>query len=79
MASDLANGKHQAMTASLVTVSDANLRERFRRLTEEWKETFSVSVQLGTDGMLKPYQRIIGMGLPAVPLILAELRREPDQ
>jgi len=29
--------------------------------------------------MLKPYQRIVGMGLSAVPLILEELRREPDQ
>jgi hypothetical protein len=29
--------------------------------------------------MLKPYQRIIGMGWPVVPLILEELRREPDQ
>jgi hypothetical protein len=29
--------------------------------------------------MLQPYQRIIGMGWPAVPLILEELSREPDQ
>ncbi len=29
--------------------------------------------------MLKPYQRIVGMGLSTVPLILEELRREPDQ
>jgi hypothetical protein len=29
--------------------------------------------------MLRPYQRIIGMGMPAVPLILDELRRQPDQ
>jgi hypothetical protein len=29
--------------------------------------------------MLRPYQRIIGMGMPAVPLILKELEREPDQ
>jgi hypothetical protein len=28
--------------------------------------------------MLRPYQRIIGMGPPAVSLILEELRREPD-
>jgi hypothetical protein len=28
--------------------------------------------------MLRPYQAIIGMGLPVVPLILEELRREPD-
>ena len=29
--------------------------------------------------MLKPYQRIIGMGWSVVPLILEELNREPDQ
>jgi hypothetical protein len=29
--------------------------------------------------MLRPYQQIIGMGWEAVPLILEELRREPDQ
>ena len=27
--------------------------------------------------MLRPYQEIIGMGLPVVPLILEELRAEP--
>jgi hypothetical protein len=29
--------------------------------------------------MLRPYQQIIGMGTAAVPLILEELRHEPDQ
>jgi hypothetical protein len=29
--------------------------------------------------MLRPYQKIIGMGMAAVPLILEELQREPDQ
>jgi hypothetical protein len=29
--------------------------------------------------MLRPYQRIIGMGMPVVPLLLEELEREPDQ
>jgi hypothetical protein len=29
--------------------------------------------------MLRPYQKIIGMGRDAVPLILGELQREPDQ
>jgi hypothetical protein len=29
--------------------------------------------------MLRPYQRIIGMGAAAVPLLLEELQREPDQ
>jgi hypothetical protein len=29
--------------------------------------------------MLRPYQRIIGMGIAVVPLILEQLQREPDQ
>ena len=29
--------------------------------------------------MLRSYQRIIGMGMPVVPLILQELARAPDQ
>jgi len=29
--------------------------------------------------LLRPYQAIIGMGMPVVPLILEELKREPDQ
>jgi hypothetical protein len=29
--------------------------------------------------MLKPYQRIIGMGPPVVPQILEEFQREPNQ
>jgi hypothetical protein len=29
--------------------------------------------------MLRPYQQIIGMGQEAVPLILEELQREPNQ
>jgi hypothetical protein len=59
--------------------STASIRERFQRLAAEWKyqsRFFSNTAQIA---MLKPYQRIIGMGLPAVPLILEELKREPDQ
>jgi hypothetical protein len=53
--------------------------ERFHRLAAEWKlqsRFLSNSAQMA---MLKPYQQIIGMGPPVVPLILDELRREPDQ
>jgi hypothetical protein len=55
------------------------LRERFQRLAAEWKgqsRYFSNTAQIA---MLPSYQRIIGMGLPAVPLILEELQREPNQ
>jgi hypothetical protein len=56
-----------------------HLRERFRRLASEWKEQSRYLSNTAQMAMLKPYQRIIGMGAPVVPLILEELQREPDQ
>src|SRR4051794_20828518 len=52
--------------------------ERFRRLVAEWKEQARYLSDSRKMVMLRPYQAIIGMGLPVVPLILDELRREPD-
>jgi hypothetical protein len=57
---------------------ERSLSERFRRLAAEWKEQSRYLSNSAQMAMLRPYQRIIGMGLPAVPLILEELRREPD-
>ena len=54
-------------------------RERFHRLAREWKEQSRYLSNSAHMALLRPYQRIIGMGLPVVPLILEELRREPDQ
>jgi hypothetical protein len=56
-----------------------NVNERFRRLAAEWKKQARYLSNSAQMAMLKPYQRIIGMGWPAVPLILEELQREPDQ
>ncbi|MGZ3397512.1 MAG: hypothetical protein ACXVB2_25695 [Isosphaeraceae bacterium] len=67
------------MTTSFQTTSEAGFRERFRRLSAEWKEQSRYLSNTAQMAMLKPYQRIVGMGLSAVPLILEELRREPDQ
>jgi hypothetical protein len=55
------------------------MRERFQRLAAEWKEQSRYLSNTAQMAMLKPYQRIIGMGPPAVPLILEELQRHPDQ
>src|SRR5947209_3632623 len=52
--------------------------ERFRRLAREWKEQSRYLSNAAQMAMLRPYQRIIGMGEAAVPMILEELRREPD-
>ena len=40
--------------------------------------TFSAASAVPQMAMLTPYQQIIGLGQPAVPLILEELQREPD-
>ncbi len=54
------------------------LSRRFYRLAAEWKEQSRFLSNSAQMAMLAPYQRIIGMGPPVVPLILDELRREPD-
>jgi hypothetical protein len=56
----------------------ANQRERFLRLRDQWKEQSRYLSNTAQMALLTPYQRIIGMGASAVPLILEELRREPD-
>src|SRR5580700_6108390 len=58
---------------------EASIQERFRRLADEWKEQSRYLSNTAQMAMLKPYQRIIGLGLPVVPLIIEELQRDPDQ
>jgi hypothetical protein len=53
--------------------------QRFQRLAAEWKSKSRHLSNTAQMAMLDPYQRIIGMGWSAVPLILEELRRAPDQ
>jgi hypothetical protein len=59
------------------TISSASVEERFRRLAAEWKAEARYLSNTVRMAMLPSYQRIIGLGMPAVPLILEELRREP--
>lgn len=61
------------------SVTENDVRERFQRLTAQWRERSRYLSNTAQIAMLPPYQRIIGMGLPVVPLILEELQREPDQ
>ena len=59
--------------------TEENSRERFLKLVSEWKDQSRYLSNSAQMALLRPYQRIIGMGLPVVPLILEELQREPDQ
>ncbi len=50
----------------------------FERNVQEWKREARLLSSSAKMAMLRPYQRIIGLGPPAIPLILKELQREPD-
>lgn len=68
-----------SQASTLVSPPSSETRNRFRRLADEWKRQSRILSNTAQMAMLKPYQRIIGMGWDAVPLILEELSREPDQ
>jgi len=76
----LSEGRKSMISPSMASpTAKEDAGSRFRRLCAEWKEQsrfLSNTVQMA---MLKPYQRIIGMGREALPLILEELQREPRQ
>ena len=67
-----------APIAVLVDETDEHLGEIFSNLVSEWKEATwsasSIKKRISHPAFLK----IIGLGAPAVSLILNELRRDPD-
>lgn len=54
------------------------LRDVFRRLVTAWKEKSGYLSNSAQMAVIPEYQRIIGLGPAALPLILEELRRETD-
>ncbi len=52
--------------------------ERFQRLAGVWRKKRGPTSSVSQMAMLPEYQAIIGMGRDAVPLLLGELRKEPD-
>jgi len=56
--------------------SDQGLKERFERYTMEWKEEGKLSSSVTEICMSPAYQKIIGMGPRALPLIFESLERE---
>src|SRR5437762_3631383 len=70
--------KENAMAHATAPITPA-MRTRFERLAAAWKEQSRYLSNTAQMALLPPYQRIIGMGMAAVPLILDELQREPRQ
>jgi hypothetical protein len=59
-------------------LADRAVEERFRRLARAWKKETWFHSSITQKSVHPAYQQIIGMGSPAVPLILRELTRKPD-
>ena len=55
------------------------LPAKFQELVEIWRRDTMFLSFMQQRALHPAYQRIIGMGLAAVPLILEELQREPNQ
>lgn len=66
------------MTDSTLPALRYDVGDRFQRLAAQWKDQSQHMSNTAQMAMLASYQQIIGMGERAVPLLLEELRREPD-
>lgn len=67
-----------AAATATVQVDGEAAQVRFERLAAEWGEETGMLSSVREKAMHPAYQRIIGMGWEAVPLMLGELAREPD-
>ena len=66
------------MTTDATLATRPDLRDRFQRLAGQWREESQYMSNTGQMTLLKSYLGIIGIGEPAVPLLLEELKRDPD-
>jgi hypothetical protein len=51
---------------------------RFHRLAQRWKQETAHVSNIAKKALHPAYQEIIGMGKSVMPLLLAELRNDPD-
>ena len=63
---------------SLIAEVDSATEQKFNRLKEEWRRDTLATSSVTKMSMHPAYQRIIGMGPAVVPLLLRELRSDPD-
>ena len=77
VAPDWTEGQELQIQSVLAPGVDTELRRQFESHSTQWKEE-SRYLSSTTDIATNPaYQRIIGLGLPVVPLILEDLRKQP--
>lgn len=61
-----------------VTAGRESIPEEFERLKENWEDETAHIASPREKAIHPSYQRIVGMGMAAVPFILTELRKKPD-
>ncbi|MBU1626553.1 hypothetical protein KKB18_04215 [bacterium] len=61
-----------------VKVIDPDIEKEFKQLVDQWRKEVIYFSSVEKIIMNKNYQRIMAMGKPAVPLILRELKKQPD-
>jgi len=69
---------HEHTPRLCVSESIDSLPQKFKRLLAEWREQAALLPFATAMAMLPSYQEIIGMGKPALPLILNELKKKPS-
>jgi hypothetical protein len=75
----MAEAAHMQITQSGRFEPQGAIEAKFEALARQWvADTTTFSSDFGSIVMHWAYQRIIGLGPPVVPLILAELVRSPD-
>ena len=58
--------------------TDVDIKDLFEELKTDWKTRTTYMSNSAQIAAVRSYQRIIGMGPAALPLILKELERETD-
>lgn len=66
------------MRSATAPEAKAELRREFHRLAEEWRASRGPGTTLKSMSEHPAYRAIIGLGEPAIPLLLEELTRDPD-
>jgi len=62
-----------------VAARRTKIASRFQSLAAEWREQHRAMSSITEMSMLPSYQKIIGLGEDAIPMILRELKAEGDE
>lgn len=75
---ELVNAEISEEISGLLRSKWESIEPRFNALVRKWKSERGTTSSSTAMAMHPAYQRIIGMGLPVLPLILRELTKELD-